>query len=266
MLWPQHCQGHRGGAAARTSRRTYARGSPASPSRSWPDCCGDLRPARQGAGPPPVRPRRNPVPGAVPGGRGLPQLGQDRPARHRHVPRQALERFAATAPRAAQRARSHAGPTSSGSSTTATAHPPHRRGPDRMAHRGLAAQHRQLGVLIIRRPGVCPAACRAHGTAATTTACTGQFTRGVCLPHRLDRARQRRRPCPWLAPCSACRTARSPAVGSRTAPREPPDAARLRRGRCSHCKAARFPVAQPTNWRCQAVPPVNLPFLTRSKP
>ena len=48
---------------------------------------------------------------------------------------------------------------------------------------------------------VCPAPCRAHGTAATTTPCSGQRTRGAsafsiaCTTLR-SRARHRRRPSP----------------------------------------------------------------------
>jgi hypothetical protein len=45
---------------------------------------------------------------------------------------------------------------------------------------------------------VCPAPCRAHGTAATTTPCTGQLTRGasassktIVVPTSNDRHRRR---------------------------------------------------------------------------
>ena len=51
------------------------------------------------------------------------------------------------------------------------------------------------------KPRVCPAPCRAHGTAATTTPCTGQRTRGASASTNArtrprSTARHRRRPSP----------------------------------------------------------------------
>jgi hypothetical protein len=55
------------------------------------------------------------------------------------------------------------------------------------------------------KPSVCPAPCRAHGTAATTTPCRGQHTRGASASTNArtvprSNARHRRRPAPRSYP------------------------------------------------------------------
>src|ERR1017187_1668438 len=55
------------------------------------------------------------------------------------------------------------------------------------------------------RNRVCAAPCRAHGTAAVITPCSGHDTRGASASRYprtapRSRARQRRRPCPWSYP------------------------------------------------------------------